>query len=411
MRTPALRLLFALAASALGLPAAAQTAASATAFAPLEAAPSNGGPYRLGREADLAKFPGWMDLEAATAKRAPMTRGSFIGAAGARIHYRLYRHRTETRGGIVIVAGRTEGLVTYQELIHDLVANGYSVYIADHRGQGFSQRLVTSDTTLGYVDDFAYYADDLAAFVAGPVREARAGNAKPLFLLAHSMGGAVAALYLEAVSDSGIAAAALVTPMMEPWAAGAGNPGMAQKLADAYCDRYSIDSARTSPLADKYVDGGPFDAQYAAVQAATPGMPNDLTHSAVRFARHWQARNDARCDGGDCGSPHAKVGGVSVRWFNQSCVATEKARGKAAARITVPALLLQGEKDTVVKPGAQQEFCRNLNDGGGTGYCIGRTVPQALHSIFIEADAYRVPSLQRVLGFFDCVRAGRARCE
>lgn len=379
-------------------------------FAPLEA--SRAAAYRLGSEADLAAFPGWGDLEAATAKQAPVTRGSFAGASGAKIHYRLYRHRAETRGGVVVVAGRTEGLVMYQELIHDLVANGYSVYIHDHRGQGFSQRLLSADTTMGHVDDFDNYVMDLAAFVAGPVRDARAGNRRPLFLLAHSMGGAVSALYLEDKERaSGIAAAALVTPMMEPWAAGNPDAGLVSKLADAFCDNFSADVAGPGRLlAEKYADGGPFDEMYAAVRAAPPGAPNDLTHSALRFARHWQARADARCDGGDCGSPHAKVGGLSYRWFNQACFGSEKARGVAAARIAVPVLLLQGEKDTVVKPGAQQDFCRRVNEGGD-GYCIGRTVPQALHSIFIEADTYRVPALRRVLGFFDCVRAGSTpRC-
>ena len=148
-----------------------------------------------------------------------------------------------------------------------------------------------------------------------------------------------------------------------------------------------------------------------AVRAASADAPNDLTHSALRFARHWQARNDARCEGADCGSPHAKVGGVSYRWFNQSCFASEQARGKAAANIAVPVLLLQGENDTVVKPSAQQEFCRNVNDANGPGYCVGRTVKQALHSILIEADAYRGLALQRVLGFFDCVRKGAPRCD
>lgn len=379
-------------------------------FAPLETASGSG--YTLGAEADLAAYPAWSDLEAATARLAPMTRGSFTGAAGATIHYRLYQHRAETRGGVVVVAGRTEGLVTYQELIRDLVANGYSVYIHDHRGQGFSQRLLTSDTTMGYVDSFDNYVKDLASFVAGPVRAARAGRTRPLFVLAHSMGGAVSSLYLAQQRDSGIAAAALVTPMMEPWTAGTSDAGLVDKLADAFCDSYSVDVASFGwLLAEKYAEGGPFDEQYAAVRAAPADAPNDLTHSALRFARHWQARNDARCEGADCGSPHAKVGGVSYRWFNQSCFASEKARGKAAANIAVPVLLLQGENDTVVKPSAQLEFCRNVNDANGPGYCIGRTVRKALHSIFIEADVYRAPALQRVLGFFDCVRKGAPRCD
>src|SRR5262249_51355420 len=113
-------------------------------FDSLEPAPT-GSSLVLGREADLAAYPTWSDIEAATARQAPRPRGAVAGVAGAKTPYRLYQHRRETLGGVVIVAGRTEGLVMYQELIRDLVANGYSVYIHDHRGQGFSQRLLTAD--------------------------------------------------------------------------------------------------------------------------------------------------------------------------------------------------------------------------------------------------------------------------
>ena len=398
----------ALAALLLGHTAAPGAASDDPGFDALEPAR---GAYALGGEADLAAYPGWSDLEAATIKQAPLTRGAFSGVANAKIHYRLYQHRSETRGGVVLVAGRTEGLVMYQELIRDLVANGYSVYIHDHRGQGFSQRLLASDPTMGYVENFDDYVQDLAHFIDGPVRAARAGRDRPLFLLAHSMGGAVSALYLEHPRDSGIAAAALVTPMMAPWADSAPGAGLVSKAADAYCDGYAVDVAGFGwLLGDKYADGAPFDEQYAAVRAAPPGTPNDLTHSALRFARHWQARNDARCEGADCGAPNAKVGGLSYRWFNQACYASELARSQAG-QIGMPVLLLQGENDTVVKPSAQQEFCRNLNNARGSGYCVGRTVKMALHSLFIEADAYRAPALQRVLGFFDCVRAGTRHCD
>ncbi len=382
-------------------------------FAPLAASLPQASPYRLHSEAELSAWPSWADVETASLEHANLTRGSFAGAGGATIHYRLYTHRAESRGGVVISSGRTEGLALYQETIYDLVRNGYSVYIHDHRGQGFSQRLLSTDTTIGYVDEFDHYVTDLATFIDGPVRAARSAADTPLFLLAHSMGGTIAALYLQGVHDGPIAAAALVTPMMEPWVASGPDPGLASKLVDAYCDDHA--ERQRGPigrfLAERYADGAPFDEQYAAWRQLPPDTPNDLTHSALRFMRHWETRDQARCSGTDCGSTDAKVGGVSFRWLNQSCIASQQARSEAAASITQPVLVLQGENDSVVKPGAQKEFCRNLNDANGPGYCVGRMVAQARHAILIEADTYRLPALNSVLGFFDCVRAGKPRCQ
>lgn len=392
---------------AMAGPACAQETSS---FPPLEA--SGAAPYVIGTEADLAASPSWTDLEALALKEAQLTRGAFTGVDGVKIHYRLYQHRAETRGGIVISTGRTEGLALYQETVRDLVRSGYSVYIHDHRGQGFSQRLLPQDDSIGHVENFDDYVNDLAAFVDGPVRAARAGRPLPLFLLAHSMGGAAAALFLEASPSARIAALALVTPMMAPWATGASNAGVTAQLADYLCDGGTMQLSGIAWLMPKsYAEGTPFDPAYELIRQRAPDAPNALTHSAARFKRHWDMRAQARCDGPDCGSPHAKVGGVSYRWFQQSCAAAERVRGEAAGRIRQPVLLLQGEQDVVVKPSAQKTFCDNLNAAHGAGYCVGRTVMQGKHSLLIEADAYRIPVLHRVLGFFDCVASGAARCE
>jgi lysophospholipase len=386
-------------------------ARAAEVFLPPLETPAPATAYRFTTESELARWPDWRGIEAATLELAELTRGAFEGAAGAKVHYRLYRHRQEHRGAIVIASGRTEGLALYQELVHDLVRNGYSVYLHDHRGQGFSQRLLEDDDTIGYIDEFHRYVDDLATFITGPVRQVRSG--RPLFLLAHSMGGAIGALYLERVPQDGIAAAALVTPMMEPWVASGSDAGTLMQMAGTYCEQHPRrhDGWLGRMLSRRYAQGAGFDDAYAELRRAWPGADNDLTHSAVRFTRHWEARDQARCAGPDCGSPHAKVGGVSFRWLNQACIASREARGPAAGRINVPVLLLQGEADTVVKPGAQKQFCEHLNAAGGAGYCVGRRVPQARHALFIEADAYRTPALNRVLAFFDCVRAGTGRCD
>ena len=116
--------------------------------------------------------------------------------------------------------------------MHDLVAQGYSVFIHDPRGQGFSTRLRQGDGhgDKGHMDQFDHLVTDLKSFLgqvqallAGQAGQAnKAGYPRPLCAMAHLMGGAVLALHLAPSSASNEpalpnpAVAALVTPMFEP---------------------------------------------------------------------------------------------------------------------------------------------------------------------------------------------------
>ena len=74
-------------------------------------------------------------------------------------------------------------------------------------------------------------------------------------------------------------------------------------------------------------------------------------------------------------------------------------------------LLVNGGQDTVVETAAQLTFCANVNAARPTasaGRCVATTLPQARHSVLVEADIYRQPALARTLAFFDCVRRGGA---
>ncbi len=57
--------------------------------------------------------------------------------AAVKIKYRIFE-RADEKAAIVISSGRTECMFKYEETIYDLYEEGYSVYIHDHRGQGFS---------------------------------------------------------------------------------------------------------------------------------------------------------------------------------------------------------------------------------------------------------------------------------
>ena len=166
-----------------------------------------------------------------------------------------------SKATIVIASGRTEGMVKYPELIYDLNNNGYSVYIYDHRGQGFSGR-ITTDLRLGYVKDFFDYVKDLKYFVKNIVK-----HDKKLFLLAHSMGGQVASLYAQRYTND-FDALVLSSPMHQPKL-------LSEFTTNFLCDsvEYTLDDTPKYMLGKFYFDF-----------AENNFFINVLTHSEVRYS-------------------------------------------------------------------------------------------------------------------------------
>ncbi len=119
--------------------------------------------------------------------------GYFRSYDNARIHYYAIKHEDE-KGVIVISHGFCEFFYKYHEMSYYFYELGYSVYFIDHRGHGYSQRM-TSDTSKVYIQSYKQYVDDLKCFMDKIVT--RCSTSDNYILFAHSMGGAIGAMFLE----------------------------------------------------------------------------------------------------------------------------------------------------------------------------------------------------------------------
>ncbi|WP_201495426.1 alpha/beta fold hydrolase [Rubrivivax sp. A210] len=301
-------------------------------------------------------------------------RGEFTGLAGVKLAYAAALV-PDARAAVVIVTGRTENLLKYQEVVADLVRLKYSVYVYDHRGQGFSGRLLPDEPQKGHVVQFDDYVEDLQAFIQQVVGQ------KPhrkLLLLAHSMGGGVASRHLQKYPGV-FAAAALSSPMHEPNA----------KIlisTDSSCWYFRATgwfrSETWAGWLPKPYAHGPYDEK-----------SNDYTHSPARWAQVLRV---------EMRYPEVRLGGPTRGWAAEACAASSTLLSNTA-QIVTPVLVLQAGEDTAVMPEGQNEFCAALSrntgracDGGGP-----QKIEGARHELLIEADRYRVPAMAKILDFFD----------
>lgn len=251
--------------------------------------------------------------------------GNFAGFDGASLYYEYFLAEN-SRGAVVILHGLSEFTEKYYELAWYFLNQGYDVFLYDQRSHGRSCRF-TERLDMIHVDHFSDYRKDLHRFISDVVRPVTDG---PLYLYAHSMGGAVAAQYLAEHPDV-FEKAVLSAPMIMPKTGGIPLPlarfAMTLHVLMGYGKRKSWTAKE-------------FD----------PNFSFDRAHdrSYARFTWNMERRHKNPCY---CTTPQ------TIRWVEQSISLRSRLTSKKyLEKIQTPLLIISAEKDGTVCAKAQQKF-------------------------------------------------------
>jgi alpha-beta hydrolase superfamily lysophospholipase len=240
--------------------------------------------------------------------------------------------RTESREVLLLVHGLGAHSGWFIDMGNELAAAGLSVYAVDHRGFG------RSDGPPGHVERGARYITDLAA-VLTELRTRHAGESARIFLLGHSMGGIFAA-HLAAKHGELLDGVLFLNPWVQ-------------------------DSSKVSPGMQLGVFGGGLlrSRRYWRVPGGTAVMTtNPEAISMLEADPYWRREFTAN--------------------FLLEIFRLRLQVLRLAARITLPALVLQAEQDKSVVFAAS----RRLYEALGSAQKTWKVYPDYAHDTELEAD-------------------------
>ncbi|MGI3166274.1 alpha/beta fold hydrolase [Pseudooceanicola sp. 200-1SW] len=221
------------------------------------------------------------------------------------------------KGTVLLFTGRTEYAEKYGRAAADLAARGFATVTLDWRGQGLADR-VAGDPALGHVARFGDYQQDVQALLAALPD---LGIDGPLFLLAHSMGGAIGLRALH--QGLPVAAAAFSAPM---W--GIRMPGPLRPIAWLLTGTSHllgmVETITPGTKAETYVLYESFEK-------------NKLTHDAEMYA-YMRRQAEAH--------PDLMIGGPTMKWLHEALRETRDLARMPAPR--VPCLTFLGSEEAIV---------------------------------------------------------------
>ncbi|MBT0958720.1 alpha/beta hydrolase [Alphaproteobacteria bacterium KMM 3653] len=278
------------------------------------------------------------------------------------------------KGTVLLFPGRTEYIEKYGRVAADFAARGFATLAIDWRGQGLADRL-HANAGLGHVLRFSDYQKDVAAVLAALPD---LGVTGPLFLIGHSMGGAIGLRALH--NDLPVQAAAFSAPMwgihitsyLRPiaWVASTTLRGIG--LGNLFAPGTSAPSyLTTAPFEDNTLTRDP--AEYEAMRQQV------TTH------------------------PELSLGGPSMLWLNEALREMRKLRALPAP--DMPTLTLLGDNERIVHSGNIHSLMARWPKGTLQVY------PEAEHEILMEVPSTRQDALTRITTHFETALTGTQSLE
>ena len=280
---------------------------------------------------------------------------------GTKIHYLFYRTK-EANGNVVISHGFCEYAPKYEEMVYYLLLAGYNVCVPEHRGHGFSDRKVANDEMV-HIDSYEEYVQDLHEVVTKLV------SPRNRYLLAHSMGGAIAVRYLEEYPED-FERVILTSPMC----------GMRTGKFPKWIAR---DISRMMKKLGKGED-------FAMGQHGFRDTPTFETSSAMSRARYMFFYN-MRLQ-----NMNYRTYGGSFSWVYASLTITKRMmKKKELSKISCPILLFQAGKDHMVDNEAQNRFLELVPQ------CRMIRISESKHEIFNGNETCRQRFYREVFSFLE----------